>query len=584
VLGQNKPGGAGTGDGHGESRPSPTRRWRRRSAPAPIFHLIIGSAVALILAACTASPAPKPRPEEIADHDGASPPPPSASPAPPSPRSAGQTTPPPRVFEAEDFIVALAAPGDTAESLATQHLGRSDLAWMIEDYMDARSFSANEQVVIPKRDWNPPGVLPSGYQVVPVLVYQNVSPTARGDLVVSPDAFTAQMRYLRQEGYRVVAFEHYLAFLQQNRQLPKKSVVLTFDDAYRGFLQHAYPVLTELGFPAALFVSTDQIGTRPEAPFLSWAELRDLALAGIPVQAHSKSHRDLRRASGEGESAYARRMQQELAQPLEQLKARMPRTGEALEAIAYPAGQWDDELLAYVKKWYAVGFTSQPESSPAFAPLLAVSRIPVRGDWTLDDFKRALQVFHAQRILPDGPEDKQPESPVAPAPRDQSRRQKLAAPHRLRADELEARGFLHQALLERRIAIAIDPGDGLAKEKQESLEARIATEVAARIGQGLKLAPTSPQEGRRQLLSALALDPFSRPAFDGLRGTPARFLTHSVRRDETAASLADLYYGDRSKADIIERENGLAPGAPLPVGSSLTIPEIPGRPFLRPDR
>jgi nucleoid-associated protein YgaU len=65
---------------------------------------------------------------------------------------------------------------------------------------------------------------------------------------------------------------------------------------------------------------------------------------------------------------------------------------------------------------------------------------------------------------------------------------------------------------------------------------------------------------------------------------PAKFLTHTARAEDTTASLADLYYGDPSQASVIERANGLRPGAPLGAGRVVKIPEIPGVPFLRPDR
>ena len=477
----------------------------------------------------------------------------------------------------------IAKPGDTAESLAAKYLGRPDLAWMIEDYMNASSFSKDEHVAIPRRYWNPPGVFPSGYQVVPVLVYHNISPAEKGQLVTSPDSFAAQMRYLKQEGYHVIPFEYYLAYLQQNRQLPRRSVVLTFDDAHRGFAQHAYPVLSELEFRATMFVAVDQVSPRPNAPTLTWSELRDLALKGLQVQAHSKSHGDLRRGSGETEPVYARRMQRELAVPMEQVKIRFPRTGNAVEAIAYPMGLWNEELLGYVKQHgYGVGFTMQPESNPAFVPLLAVGRISVQGDWTLDRFKKALKTFQSQQILPETARTPPAIAKSSAADREQSPRERLAAPHNARSEELEARGQLYQALEERKIALTIDPDSRLANERREKLESRMDAEVAARVQEGTKLAGSSPQESRRQLLAALALNPFSRQAFNGLRGT--KFLSHTVRRGETTASLADLYYGDGSRADLIEQENNLVPGAPLAVGSIVRIPEIPGRPFLRPDR
>ena len=51
---------------------------------------------------------------------------------------------------------------------------------MIEDYGGVRTFADGQEVVIPRREWNPVGVFPWGYQLVPVLAYHNMSPEDRG--------------------------------------------------------------------------------------------------------------------------------------------------------------------------------------------------------------------------------------------------------------------------------------------------------------------------------------------------------------------------------------------------------------------
>jgi peptidoglycan/xylan/chitin deacetylase (PgdA/CDA1 family) len=94
------------------------------------------------------------------------------------------------------------------------------------------------------------------------------------------------MRYLHTEGYRVVSLQAFVEFNDLRRQLPRRSVVLTFDDGYRSFLQHAFPILKELGFTATLFVYTDYVGAGPNA--LGWNDLKRLADEGVQIEAHSK--------------------------------------------------------------------------------------------------------------------------------------------------------------------------------------------------------------------------------------------------------------------------------------------------------
>jgi peptidoglycan/xylan/chitin deacetylase (PgdA/CDA1 family) len=503
----------------------------------------------------------------------------------------------PEAFESASFVVTFARPGDTAADLAARYLGDRDKAWMVEDYARARSFKAGQEVVIPKIEWNPPGVYPTGYQVVPVLVYHNIAAQRKGRLTIAASAFAEQMRYLKAEGYHAVGLDAFLAYLLQHRQLSRNSVVIAFDDGHKGFLQYAQPVLKELGFPAVLFVVTDQIGQHVNPAFLTWGELRDLIADGFEVYAHSKTHQDLRQAAGEAEAKYVRRMQMELGLPLELLRKQLPGREGRLEAVAYPFGEWDDRLLESVRRYgYVAGFTVRRQPNPAFIPPLRINRSQIYADWTLEDFKKNLATFQPQdltisKVAPGPPA--RPTQPPTPEGRGvPSLRERLAAPHNDRAEALEAAGSLREALDECDIALTINGDDARAQARRASIEKRIEREVAALVQEGETLARSSPTEAARHFLAALALDPKSPRAFEGLRNAdifrtpapPMKFLTHTTRAEDTAASLADLYYGDPAQASVIERANGLQPGAPLGTGRAVRIPEIPGVPFLRPDR
>ncbi len=505
----------------------------------------------------------------------------------------------PEAFESAGFIVTFARQGDTAADLAARYLGDADKAWMVEDYARARSFAAGQEVVVPKIEWNAPGVYPTGYQVVPVLVYHNIAAQRKGRLTIAASTFEEQMRHLKAEGYHAVGLDVFLAYLLQRRQLPRKSVVIAFDDGHKGFLQYAQPVLKELGFRAVLFVVSDQVGSRVNAAFLSWDELRDLTADGVEVYAHSKTHQDLRRAAGEAEAKYVRRMQTELGLPLELLRKQLPGRDGRLEAVAYPFGEWDDRLLESAKQYgYVAGFTVRRQPNPAFTPLLRINRSQVYADWTLEDFKKNLASFQPQDLIISKGAPGPPARPTPPATTDgrsvPSLRERLAAPHNDRAEALEAAGSLREALDECDIALTINGDDARARARRASIEKRIEREVAALVQEGQTLARSSPAEATRHFLAALALDPRSTHAFEALRNVdmfrtptpapPMKFLTHTTRAEDTTASLADLYYGDPSQASVIERANGLQPGTALRAGRVVRIPEIPGVPFLRPDR
>ncbi len=331
------------------------------------------SALALLLGACATASAPTE----------------SGGPA-PSSRPAAR----PAAYESEEFVVTFAQPGDTPATLAARYLGDASRAWMIEDYTGLQAFSSGQEVVIPRRPWNPSGVTPGGYQIVPILTYHNLAEQAKGRLVLAASSFREQMQYLKTNGYRVVSLADFIEFTHLGRQLPQKAVVLTFDDGYRSFKEFAYPVLKELGFTATLFIYTDWVGAGRGA--LSWNDLKELSAAGFDVQAHTKSHADLRRAQGETEAQYARRMQAELEQPQELFNRHL---GRRSQVLAYPYGRWEEGLLPKVQQYgYIAAFSVRRQGNASFVRPLAAHRSQIYSEMTLDDFVKNLNVFQEENL------------------------------------------------------------------------------------------------------------------------------------------------------------------------------------------
>jgi peptidoglycan/xylan/chitin deacetylase (PgdA/CDA1 family) len=104
-------------------------------------------------------------------------------------------------------------------------------------------------------------VLPRRRGDLAVLTYHRVDePAARPDLLpgllsASPSAFAEQMALVARD-YEPVALADVLDALDRPTVLPKRAVLVTFDDGYRDFAGHAWPVLRESSVPVTLFVAT----------------------------------------------------------------------------------------------------------------------------------------------------------------------------------------------------------------------------------------------------------------------------------------------------------------------------------------
>jgi len=80
-------------------------------------------------------------------------------------------------------------------------------------------------------------------------------------LFITAEHFRQRLECLRRVGASVLPLGEALIRLQKG-SLPPRSVVLTFDDGFYDFLEHAAPMLSEFGFPCTLYLTTHYCGYR----------------------------------------------------------------------------------------------------------------------------------------------------------------------------------------------------------------------------------------------------------------------------------------------------------------------------------
>lgn len=139
------------------------------------------------------------------------------------------------------------------------------------------------------------------------LCYHNVVPVLDGSIPddtapVTQAELKEHFDWLKKNGYTVVSVSDILKARENNRELPPKSVLLSFDDGYRSFYETVYPMLKSYGYTALLALETGWLetpdnkmvnygGTRqlPRSFFLSWEQIREMADSGL-VELASHSH------------------------------------------------------------------------------------------------------------------------------------------------------------------------------------------------------------------------------------------------------------------------------------------------------
>jgi peptidoglycan/xylan/chitin deacetylase (PgdA/CDA1 family) len=130
-----------------------------------------------------------------------------------------------------------------------------------------------------------------------VLMYHKILPDNPDGLTVTIDQFDHQLMYLKEKGYQTIDFKTMKALINEGSPLPKKAIILTFDDAYLNFQQHALPLLKKYNFKATVFVPVAYIGKtniwdKGSDPLMSDADLKRLALnEEVEIGLHSFLHR-----------------------------------------------------------------------------------------------------------------------------------------------------------------------------------------------------------------------------------------------------------------------------------------------------
>lgn len=100
-----------------------------------------------------------------------------------------------------------------------------------------------------------------------------------GGIIHSAKVFQGQMEIIARH-FAAVTLEQILSFLGGDKALPRRPVVVTFDDGYRDNFQVAKPILDKFGIPAVFYVAVDSI-QRQSLPWPS--QLRHIFLTGTAV-------------------------------------------------------------------------------------------------------------------------------------------------------------------------------------------------------------------------------------------------------------------------------------------------------------
>ncbi|GAB6159002.1 hypothetical protein JCM39194_22020 [Desulfotomaculum varum] len=235
-----------------------------------------------------------------------------------------------------------------------------------------------------------------------VLNYHHLDARPRTSSTISPALFAEHMKYLKEQGYQVISLQQLKDYLLKeparghtdNKPLPRRAVLITFDDGYASFYEHAFPVLKQYNFPAAMFTIAGKVSNSPnEIPKLTWAQVKEMAAGGlVDFQSHTYNMHYLVGKKSALLAEAARQVREDLQLSRDVLAFH---TGRPVNAIAYPYGHWDRPLLQLARQeGFVLGFTLYPGAVQKGMNPLHLPRVAV-GDEKINvqEFARLLQKY-----------------------------------------------------------------------------------------------------------------------------------------------------------------------------------------------
>ena len=196
-------------------------------------------------------------------------------------------------------------------------------------------------------------------------------------LFVPPVDFAGQMRWLARHGYHAVTlhdvYEHWVA----GSPLPRRPIVLSFDDGYLSDATEALPVLRRLHWPAVLNLEVNNVQRND----LSFWRVLELKAAGWEIDAHTITHPDLTTLDDA-------RLWREVAGSRAELRRlfHVP-----ADFFCYPHGRYDARVVDAVRRAGYFGATTENPGLAQPADLYTLSRIRVDGSESVAGFAHRME-------------------------------------------------------------------------------------------------------------------------------------------------------------------------------------------------
>lgn len=212
---------------------------------------------------------------------------------------------------------------------------------------------------------------------VPIIMYHAHSTYGFDDV----PAYTAQMDLLKTNNYNTITPQQYYDWAVNEKPLPFRPIMLTYDDNYIKIYDMVYSILKARGFTGINFTHTTYVGVvTGSGDHCDWNEIKTMEADKTFISdSHTKSHLNM-------STMTQSEIRTEVQGSKTILEANIP--DKTCKAIAYPYGGYNATVISECQlAGYLIGLTTNTGFNYRSTPLFELKRQDLNGNATLDTMK-----------------------------------------------------------------------------------------------------------------------------------------------------------------------------------------------------
>ncbi len=213
---------------------------------------------------------------------------------------------------------------------------------------------------------------------VPILCYHQIrdwrGSDSKGakDYIIPVATFKQQMQMLADSGYHTILPDQLYAYLNTGAALPKKPIMLTFDDTDLDQYTVAAPEIEKHGYKGVFFIMTVSIGRHGKQPYMDKTQIKSLSDRGHAIASHTWDHHNVKKYAGQDWVT-------QIEEPTKELEEI---TGKPIKYFAYPFGLWNPQAIPELKKRGMIAAFQLADKRDQQDPLFTIRRIIASGYWS----------------------------------------------------------------------------------------------------------------------------------------------------------------------------------------------------------